>query len=297
MSNILIIVDLEVIIGVEDLWDKKVNEALLYKEIFTIINSIPDNMDVYLCYSHNDGILPSNLVGDLDPEIHIIKKINNINFGIDYKAAFLIGFHGKKSDCCRFPHTFREEIEEMFLGEKEVGEIEMIVNLLSYYKIPVPLISTEALVINYLDYDCIYHDVDKGDINLVYLNLENDVKEVLNRETTLQKFDNSKVEIIYKNYIKKRTKELGIDIQSSFKNTIDFFNYLPKLHVPLNYIIKKDIDIWDDLIKNKPESIDVIKDDSIKKLLEKDINLVNYLELCEVLEHFNKIKDGYKNEK
>lgn len=48
MDNILIIIDLEVIIGVEDLWDNKRNEILLYKEISTIINSIPNNMNAYL---------------------------------------------------------------------------------------------------------------------------------------------------------------------------------------------------------------------------------------------------------
>lgn len=88
MHNILIIIDLEVIIGVEDLWDNKRNEILLYKEISTIINSIPNNMNAYLWYDHNDGILPGNLVEKLSSEVNIIKKIRNIDFSIDYKTAY-----------------------------------------------------------------------------------------------------------------------------------------------------------------------------------------------------------------
>lgn len=293
MDNILILIDLEAIIGVEDLWDEKTNEVLLYKEISAIINSIPNNMNIYLCYNHNDGILPGNLAENLSPEIHIIEKINNIDFSIDYKTAFLIGFHGKKSDYCKFPHTFREEIEILFLGEKEVGEIEMVTNLLSYYKIPVSLISTDTSVINYLGYDCIYHDIDKGNTYSIYFDLENDVKKALNSEITLLKFDDSMVKIIYNNYVQKRAKKLELDIKTSFKNSIDFFNYLPNLHVPLNYIIKKDIDIITDrLIKNRPESLNSIKDENIRKLLDKDINLITYFDLCEILEYFYKIKNN-----
>lgn len=292
MNNILIIVDLEVIIGVEDLWDAKENEMLLYKEIFTIINSIPEYMDIYLCYDHNDGILPCNLVKDLEPEIQIIKKMNNVDFSLNYKTAFLIGYHGKKSDNCRFPHTYRIEIEKLLLGKKEVGEIEIIINLLSYYKIPVSLISTETVVIDYLDYNCVYHNVDEENINSgsIYYNLQNDVKTALDRKITLPRYNNSDVNIIYNNHVLKRAKEFELDIKTSFKDTVDFFAYLPKLHIPLNDIIKKDNDIQYKLIKNRPESLDLIKDKKIKKLLDKDINLLTYNDLCEILGCFKKIK-------
>lgn len=292
INNILIILDLEVIIGVEDLWDEKRNEILLYKEISTIINSIPDNINIYLCYGHNDGILPGKLVENIGCEINIIKKINNIDFNVKYDAAFLIGFHGKKSDCCRYPHTFREEVEALFLGKKEVGEIEMIINLLAYYKIPVSLISTESSVIDYLNYDCIYHNVDQEDTNSTYLNLENDVRKAFNSKSVLPRFNDSKVEIIYDNDVIKRIKELGLDIGISFKDTIDFFNYLPNLHVPLNNIIKKEMDIKYELIKNRPESLDSVKDENIRKLLDKDIELITYLDLSEILEYFHEIKDN-----
>ncbi|MBU3209542.1 hypothetical protein [Clostridium algidicarnis] len=52
--------------------------------------------------------MPGNLVEKSSPEINIIKKIRSFDFNIDYKTAFLVGFHGKKSDHCRFPHTFRD---------------------------------------------------------------------------------------------------------------------------------------------------------------------------------------------
>ena len=171
MDNILIIVDLEAIIGIEDLCDEETNEKLLYKEISTIVDSISSSINIYLCYSHNDGILPDS-VKQLNRDINIIEKIKNIDFNIKYNMAFLVGFHGKNSDKCRFPHTFRSEIDELLLGGKEVGEIEMIVNLLSYYNIPVSLISTESEVINYLNYKCIYHDINGEDDILIYERLK-----------------------------------------------------------------------------------------------------------------------------
>lgn len=289
MNNILIILDLEIIIGVEDLRDKKTNEILLYKEISTIINCMPDN-NIYLCYSHNDGVLPGNLVEDLNSRLHIIEKIKNIDFNIKYDTAFLIGFHGKKSDCCKFPHTFRDEIEALFLGDKEVGEIEMIVNLLAYYKIPVSLISTETSVINYLNYNCIYHNIDRGNISLIYLNLENDVKRALNSQNILSEFNNSKVTIAYNKYVQKMIEELELDVETSFGNTIDFFNYLPGLHIPLNYIIKKNIDIRYKIIKNRPKSLDLIRDKNIRKLLDKDIESLTYFDLSKIAEYFSKFK-------
>lgn len=292
MDNILIILDLEIIIGVKDLWDEKANELLLYKEISTIIDSVPEEINIYLCYGHNDGILPGNLVEDLSPKIHIIEHLYNIDFSIEYKTAFLIGFHGKKSDQCSFPHTFRNEIEMFLFGKKEVGEIEIITNWLSYYKIPVSLISTEALVIDYLKYDCIYHNVDKENINTIYLNLQNDVKKALESEIRLSKFNNSEIKIIYNDHVQKRTKEFGLDIKDSFKDTIGFFDYFVNLHVPLNHIIERDTEIQYELIKNRPESLESVKDENIRKLLDKDINLINYFDLSKILEYFHIVNNS-----
>ncbi|MDU5082780.1 M55 family metallopeptidase [uncultured Tissierella sp.] len=296
MDNILIIVDLEAIIGIEDLCDEETNEKLLYKEISTIVDSIPSSINIYLCYSHNDGILPDS-VKELNRDINIVEKIKNIDFNIKYNMAFLIGFHGKKSDKCRFPHTFRSEIDELLLGGKEVGEIEMIVNLLSYHNIPVSLISTECEVINYLNYNCIYHDINGEDDILIYERLKNDVINAVNSKPDVLRFDGSEVKIFFNQHVLNMIKELMLCIKTSFKDTIDFFNYLPNLHIPLNYIIKRDMEImYQNIFKYKPESLAVIKDEHIKKLLNKNIDELSHMDLYEILKCFLSLCEGDKDE-
>lgn len=295
MDNILIIVDLEAIIGIEDLWDEKTNEILLYKEISVIVNSIPRNINIYLCYSHNDGILPDS-VKQFNRDINIIEKIKNINFNIKYNMAFLIGFHGKKSDKCRFPHTFRSEIDELLLGGKEVGEIEMIVNLLSYYNIPVSLISTESEVINYLNYKCVYHDINGEDDTLIYERLKNDVTNAVNINAEVPEYDDLEVNIYLNNHVLNMTKKLKLSIETSFKDTIDFFKYLPNLHIPLNHIIKEDMEVmYKSIIKYKPKSLAVIKDEHIKKLLSKNVDKLSHMDLYEILKCFFSLRENENN--
>lgn len=296
MDNILIIVDLEAIIGIEDLCDEETNEKLLYKEISTIVDFIPSSINIYLCYSHNDGILPDS-VKELNRDINIVEKIKNIDFNIKYNMAFLIGFHGKKSDKCRFPHTFRSEIDELLLGGKEVGEIEMIVNLLSYYNIPVSLISTESEVINYLPYKCIYHDIDGEDDILIYERLKNDVINGVNINAKVLKYDDSEVKMFLNSHVLNMTKKLKLSIETSFKDTIDFFKYLPNLHIPLNHIIKEDMEVmYKNIIKYKPKSLAVIKDEHIRKLLSKNVDKLNHSDMYEILKCFfslRKNKNSY----
>lgn len=295
MDNILIIVDLEAIIGIEDLWDEKRNEILLYKEILAIVSSIPRNINIFLCYSHNDGILPDSAI-QLDRDINIIEKIKNIDFNIKYNMAFLIGFHGKKSDKCSFPHTFRSEIDELLLGGKEVGEIEMIVNLLSYYNIPVSLISTECEVIDYLNYNCIYHDIDGEDDILIYERLKNNVINAVKSKPDVLEFDDSEVKMFFNQHVLNMIKELMLSVRTSFNDTIGFFSYLPNLHRPLNYIIKRDMEImYQNIFKYKPEDLEVIKDEHIKKLLNKDIDELSHMDLYEILKCFLSLCGGDKD--
>lgn len=278
--------DLEAVIGVKDLWDEDTNKILLYKEVSTIMSSISSNINIYLCYSHNDGILPDS-VKNLNKSINIIEKINNINFYINYERAFLVGFHGKRSDECKFPHTFRTEIDKLFLQGKEVGEIEMIVNLLSYYNIPVSLISTESEVIKYLNYKCIYHDINEENENLAYERLENDVRSAINNKLDILKYNDSEVKIVFNKHVQNMAKKLILDIKTSFKDTVDFFNYLPDLHIPLNYIIEKDMEnMYRNIFIYKPKSLSLIKDENVKKLLNKDIDKLSYIDLYKILECF-----------
>lgn len=283
MKNILIIADLEAIIGVQNLQDKKTNEILLYKEISTVVCAIPDNINIYLCYSHDDGILP-DVVKRMDRNFNIIEKIKNIDFSIEYDMAFLIGFHGKKSDVCKFPHTFRSEVDKLLLGEEEVGEIEMVGNLLSYYDIPVSLISTESQVINYLKYKCIYHDIIGEEDNSIYERLKNDVIKAITTKADVLKYDDAEVKIIFNQYVLNMIKEMTLSVKTFFNDTITFFNYLPNLHIPLNHIIRRDMEImYQNIIKYKPESLDVIKDEHIKSLLYKNIDELSHIDLYEIL--------------
>lgn len=44
-------------------------------------------------------------------------------------------------------------------------------------------------------------------------------------------------------------------------------------------------------MRNRPESLELVKDENIRKLLDKDISLITYLDLYEISQYFYKIKD------
>ena len=49
--------------------------------------------------------------------------------------------------------------------------------------------------------------------------------------------------------------------------------------------------MFEELVQNRPESLELVKDENIRKLLDKDISLITYLDLYEISQYFYKIKD------
>lgn len=285
-GNILIIIDLEGIIGVNDMEDTSENELLLEKEIDCILNSLKGGESVYLCYDHNDGILPNH--NKYKNRVRIIQKVNNINFQIRYRGAFLIGFHDKASGNGKFAHTYRDEIEGVFINNKELGEIELIKNLLDYYNIPLLLVSAEKSVVKNLNYKCVYHEIDRHqEIEKNYTELNERIRQTCSQEGDRGVYADEKVIVVYRKHVLESCKKYNLKLRSIFKDTLDFFSYLEKLHIPLNKILTKRIEsLWEDLLKNKPSDRSQINNIVIEEILSKSISDVSIKELVYLNEYF-----------
>lgn len=287
IENILIIVDLEGIIGVNNLKDEQKIEKLLYKEIKVIIDAIPEKYKLYFCYEHNNGLIP-NSIKNLKRDIIFISKVENIDFSMKYDISFLIGFHGRKFDICKFPHVYRDEIDHIFLGDYEVGEIEIISNLLAFYKIPVVLISAEKIVIDNLLYDCCYHIVDdNADREVQYKELGNCVKKSLVYEGERITYDSSSLKIKYDRDTLIFSEASGIYLQSEFRDTLDFCKKISTIAKKLNKIAERSIlFMLKEINRMKPESLEEVKEQYVKDLIITDIDKVGYYELKSIYQYF-----------
>lgn len=290
-KNLLIIVDLEGIWGVRSIYDDKANAVLLYDELTAMLEAIPTSYEIYLCYDHNNGSFPETMKA-FDDSVHIIQKVDRIDFGICYERAFLIGFHGRKFDDGKFPHTYRDEIDSLLLGNKDIGEIELIANQLAYYNIPLVLVSAEQCVIDHLEYDCIYHVIDDNkDSQVIYENLKRDTLNALEYSSNCIQYDPSKIKVIYDDFTLSSAKRYNMTLQTDFENTMAFCEFLKEIHLPLNEIIRKNIDrMYSSILANKPKSIDEIQDEYIKRLLYKDAMTLHYYEIRAISSCFEAMK-------
>lgn len=166
MSNkkfeILVIVDMEGIIGVIDLNDTPYNVKLAYKEIECVIMELKSNgyPDITICNIHDDGTLLDEkeikgLGAKLISGIHnLVDKIN------DFSLAILIGFHCKKNTGWRFDHTFRIDIDKIIYGGDNIGEVGAYCRWLALEDIPVIFVSGEGKYQEEINcFDCITHQI------------------------------------------------------------------------------------------------------------------------------------------
>lgn len=143
MRKILLIVDLEGIIGVEDIFSDT-NKSYLLKEIAFICNVLKNNsvQKIDICYIHDGGRILKN--EDLLENIcRIYNHISQIDICKKYDGAFMIGFHGKKYSGGYFDHTIRDDIEEIFYRNLSVGEIELYGRWIEKQGIPILLVTGE----------------------------------------------------------------------------------------------------------------------------------------------------------
>lgn len=142
-KNVLMITDLEGILGIED---NRVTEENLqrYAEGLNcyIDRLVAYKKEVYICDIHNGGGMLD--VTYLKHEPHVVHGIENIDFSVDYEYAILVGFHGMSKENGILCHTFRIDIDNIRIYKEPCGEITLFAWWLMRHNIPIKFITGAA---------------------------------------------------------------------------------------------------------------------------------------------------------
>lgn len=175
-SNILILVDMEGCAGITDMKQYDVCREKMTEETERVIQAIKEcgNADIEVADCHNDG---KNIVEFFSDKGYVcyehLWSIQNVE---KYDCAMLVGFHPKNGEVGFCPHTLRPDVDELFLGEKSIGEVELLINWLAGYGVPVVFVSGDDAVKKELDgYDCEFYAANEAG------------KEVLDRQALLER--------------------------------------------------------------------------------------------------------------
>lgn len=242
-NKILLVVDMEGCSGIYDL-----NNLVSCKEkmilevdyIVSILNKYGyNNISILDC--HNNGLSLKDYCKEKD--IDFICHVWSLNSFDLYSFAMLIGFHGKVGSGGYFSHTVRPDIVNILLANTSVGEVSLMCNLFSYYKIPILYISGDKTIENELNnYKGVFlatKQVGEKPKQLTEnkYNIECSIYTALNKRTECVYCDAPiEVQLIGQNYSKFIPQEIFCVKQESvfFKNTVDFFNNLKCLCSFLN---------------------------------------------------------------
>lgn len=246
-NKILVLIDIEGIIGVKSLRDEIENNKLAYIETEIVTKFLKEKgyHDITLCNIHDDGkSFEKSYFKGLNAKL--LCGVKELLANIDgFTDAFLIGFHGKENSGGCFDHSFRTDIKSCRLIKKEVGEIGLFTRWLESKKINVLFVSGEG---NFMDevsneMDCIIHNVKYGSRKeidyLVFKNKLDKVTGLLHQNRNRRKIiedgriyvevKNKDVYIILKNYKKINNWKNGFEFESMqdfFESIIDFANEL-----------------------------------------------------------------------
>ena len=262
MEKILIITDLEGIIGVLDLNITEVNKRLYLNQMCLVISAIRDifpKVRITICDIHDKGNISQDL-GLSAEDVEYIKGITGLlTADLNYDRALLIGFHGKKGSGGLFDHTFRPEITNIKYGNEDVGEITLFTDWLVLHGVTVVFVSGEYSIVDEvkeLDQASIHvvenrlfirnskTDIPDLDIDQVYSNLVMGIKSALMKDLLLTSTPADKeIEINFYNpdvlcYLRKK----GYDIRNNhlyFPNLIEFFINIHDLSMVLNTFLMK----------------------------------------------------------
>ena len=157
-NSFLILADMEGCLGIIDMKQYDICRERMIEEVERVIRSIESygKAEITIVDCHNDG---KNIVQHFAEKGYLcyehVWSIKNME---QYDCAMLIGFHPKNGGTGFCPHTIRPDIEELFLGEKSIGEVELLINWLAGHGVPVVFVSGDGAVKGELvNYDCEFY--------------------------------------------------------------------------------------------------------------------------------------------
>lgn len=296
MKKILLIADMEGCCGLYDMTDAKECRYRMESELKYILDTLHQMgyVDMAVLDCHNDGKTLMSFCEENN--IKFYNHIWSLNDAQKYDCAFLIGFHSKKGVEGYFSHTIRPDIDQVLLGENDIGEVELLINWMAFYGVPVVYISGDESVKSELEnYNgefvatksiggkrvCL--DYKKADI-LTH------IKSALSKEIKMQYVDcRVVIKLVGTNYIKFMPREL-FEIDNNaiiFRDTIEFVRKLRLLCDFLNIAEMsqyKRIKLLIQKIKNTHQNLS--SDVKANKLLNEydwrmlDDNDIYYLSRC-----------------
>lgn len=216
-SNILILADMEGCTGVTDMNQYEVCQVKMIEEVERAIQLIEEcvNASITVADCHNDG---KNIVEFFSDKGYVcFEHIWSIKKVEKYDCAMLIGFHPKNGEVGFCPHTLRADVEGLFLGEKSIGEVELVINWLAGHGVPVVFVSGDEMVQKELDdYDCEFYATNGTnreflDQKVLLKQMRMHIKKALNLSGKEKPhYDNStiKVKLIGESYYKWIPHEL-----------------------------------------------------------------------------------------
>lgn len=156
-DNILIITDLEGIIGIASLKYMDKNNDLFLYEINATLDILRRNgfTNITLCNIHNNGYENDRLLADFSKERNLsIINLNELYYKVKYyDIAILLGFHGMVNSGGRFDHSFRLDIISCKFNCEEIGELGIFTRFLENNGVQVLFISGEGYFEDELDND------------------------------------------------------------------------------------------------------------------------------------------------
>lgn len=149
-KSILLVTDLEGIIGFSKKMTENESKIFMCKHIMCVISSIRSTNPkkcFTVCNVHNNGKLISDVDFSNDSSIHVLQGIDELkktDWNFDY--AMLLGFHGMRNSGGRYDHTFRSDFIRVRQAGKNVdlGEIGLFILWIESKGIPVVLVNGEG---------------------------------------------------------------------------------------------------------------------------------------------------------
>ena len=136
-ETVLLVVDMEGCCGIYDMNDKEDCKQKMIDEVDFVISELNQvgYKDITVLDCHNDGMTLKSYCQNHG--LSFVNHLWSLNGQVRYSFALLVGFHGKAGAGGYFPHTIRQEINSMYMGNNCIGEVSLVINYLSYYDIPV----------------------------------------------------------------------------------------------------------------------------------------------------------------
>jgi len=218
MTHVLIIADIEGIIGIKDLSNEEESAEIYTQEIELYIKALLENgVDkITVCDAHNRGNMINSRItkysnGNDLSNIRLVAQTPSVCFNEKYDFAIMVGYHGMEGSSGILAHTFRYEFKRISVVDKKmgynipIGEVEIKTRWLGSHDIPVILVTGdreavyEANCFNPYRQTCCcvsYFDDGVVGVDALYEKLAHNVKAALNLDWQLcLSHDDSEIEV------------------------------------------------------------------------------------------------------